>query len=395
MNQQFHKIMHRTILQFTLHFLKLTLLTVIVAITISTEPAFAQHVKVLTTEADDARIDAYEKKLEKYLRHYLVDEYDARASKAWHRDYSSPDALIRSVEPNRMRWKNEVIKPPRLEKTGPLTRKPYKLPGLTGEWLQLPLGTISAEAVIVYPKGAGKKSPVPLIIALHGIGSGPETPFEDGENYHAYAKALVDAGFAVLAPLNMRTIPRRNNVERLARLADVSLPGIELARLQHLLDVVLQDERIDENQVGAWGVSLGGMATMFWMPLEPRIKAGVVSAWFNHRLNKMAVPDKRYSSFSPTEEHAFFSGWLTEFSDHDVVSLICPRPLQIQHGKNDGIAYWPQVVEEFDRAKLHYERLGLSGRIELRMHEGEHEALVTEGVNFFKKWFAGYRNVEQ
>src|SRR5690606_24881109 len=159
--------------------------------------------------------------------------------------------------------------------------------------------------------------------------------------------------------------------ERLARLADVSLPGIELARLQHLLDVVLQDERIDENQVGAWGVSLGGMATMFWMPLEPRIKAGVVSAWFNHRLNKMAVPDKRYSSFSPTEEHAFFSGWLTEFSDHDVVSLICPRPLQIQHGKNDGIAYWPQVVEEFDRAKLHYERLGLSDRIELRMHEGE------------------------
>ena len=194
----------------------------------------------------------------------------------------------------------------------------------------------------------------------------------------------------MLAPLNMRTKERRNSIERLSRLADVSLPGIELARLQHLLDVVLEDERIDENQVGAWGVSLGGMATMFWMPLEPRIKAGVVSAWFNHRINKMAVPDERYSSFARSnEEHAFFTGWLTEFADHDVVSLICPRPLQIQHGKNDGIAYWPQVVEEFERSKEHYDRLGLSDRIELSLNDGGHEAHVEEGVRFFRKWFSG------
>ncbi len=353
-------------------------------------PVYAQNVRVLTDEAEATRIDAYEKELKNHLLHYLVDEYSARASIAWQRDYSSPDALVRSVAPNRLRWEKNVIKPPRLEKTGPLSRMPYSLAGLQGEWLKLPLGNIAAEAVIAYPKGAGKENPVPLIIALHGIDSGPETAFENGKSYHAYAKALVEAGFAVLAPLNMRSIPRRNNIERLARLADVSLPGIELARLQHLLDVVLQDERIDKDQVGAWGVSLGGMATMFWMPLEPRIRAGIVSAWFNHRVNKMAVPDKRYSSFAPAEEHAFFTGWLTEFSDCDLVSLICPRPLQIQVGKKDGIAYWPQVVEEFERSETHYKRLGLSGRIELRLHEGGHEALVTEGVAFFKKWFTGY-----
>ncbi len=302
-------------------------------------PVAAQHAKVLTDDADDTRIDAYEKELEKYLLHYLVDEYEARAGKAWNRDYSSPDALVRSVAPNRLRWEKEVIKPPVLQKTGPLIRKPYDLVGTAGEWLELPLGNISARAVIAYPKGARKGSPVPLVIALHGIGSGPETPFENGKSYHAYAQALLDAGFAVLAPLNMRTIPRRNNIERLARLADVSLPGIELARLQHLLDVVLEDERIDEHQIGAWGVSLGGMATMFWMPLEPRIKAGIVAAWFNHRINKMVVPDERYSSFTKNnEEHAYFTGWLTEFTDHDVISLICPRPVQIQHGKKDGIA---------------------------------------------------------
>lgn len=366
---------------------KLSVYAVLFILIIGTTPAVAQHAKMLTDSADNIRIDAYERELEGYLTHYLVDEYDDRAARAWNRDYSSADALIRSVAPNRLRWEKEVIKPPVLQKTGMLKRRPYDLLGTAGEWLELPLGNISAQAVIAYPEGADKTKPVPLVISLHGIGSGPETSFEDGRSYHAYAQELLNAGFAVLAPLNMRSVVRRNNIERLARLADVSLPGIELARLQHLLDVVLEDERIDENRVGAWGVSLGGMATMFWMPLEPRIKAGIVSAWFNHRINKMAVPDDRYSSFTRNnEEHAFFSGWLTEFSDHDVVSLICPRPLQIQHGKNDGIAHWPQVVDEFDRGKMHYDKLGISDSFELSINDGGHEAHVEEGVRFLKKW---------
>lgn len=75
----------------------------------------------------------------------------------------------------------------------------------------------------------------------------------------------------------------------------------------HLLDEVSKDPRIDGDMIGMWGVSLGGTATMFWMPLEPRIKVGVVSAWFNHRRNKMVIPDSRYSCFLETkEEHAFF-----------------------------------------------------------------------------------------
>ena len=97
-----------------------------------------------------------------------------------------------------------------------------------------------------------------------------------------------------------------------------------------------------------------------WPTLSAEIKAGVVAAWFNHRRNKMAVPDARYSCFLETkEEHAFFQGWLTEFTDADVASLICPRPLLVQHGKKDRIAHWPQVVEEFEAAQEHYRRLGV------------------------------------
>jgi len=359
------------------------------------EPAPATLQKPLTTADDlkqfeEDRTDAYAGQLEAYLRKWLVEDYPGRADKAWKQDYSSIEAFEKSVEPNRRRWR-EVVKPPELEKTGKLRRRPHPpLADLKGEWLTVPLGGLTAEGLLAVPARATPQSPVPLVIAQHGIGSHPERTFgvlDEGEHYHRYAKELVDAGFAVLAPMNLRSVERRNRIERLCRLADTSLPGIELVRVQRLLDEVLEDPRIDGERVGMWGVSLGGTATMFWMPLEPRIKVGVVAAWFNHRRNKMAVPDPRYSCFLETkEEHAFFHGWLTEFTDSDVVSLICPRPLLIQTGKQDRIAHWPQVVEEFGASRTHYEKLGIAGRIELDLHEGGHVPRVTSGVRFLTRW---------
>ncbi len=76
-----------------------------------------QKNNLVSPEVEKARTDAYEKQLENYLRHYLVEEYEERAAKAWNRDYSSADALERSVKPNRRRWE-EVLSPPLLRKSG-------------------------------------------------------------------------------------------------------------------------------------------------------------------------------------------------------------------------------------------------------------------------------------
>lgn len=308
------------------------------------------------------RNERYKNELELWLRRWLVDDYPERSSRLWSRSYESVEAFKKSVEPNRKRWRR-ILNPPPLEPTAELERHPYEpLAELGGEWLSLSLGGIKAEGLLAIPDNGNP--PFPLVIAQHGIGSTPERTFglENPEDaYHQYSKKLIEAGFAVLALFNLRDGGKRNRIERLARLADTSLPGIEFARMQCLLTEVLKDEMIDTERVGMWGLSLGGLATMFWMPLEERIKVGIVAAWFNHRTNKMAVPDKRYSCFlDTTEEHAFFRGWLVEFADYDVVSLICPRPLIIQTGKKDGIAWWEQVLEEFELSRTHYEKLGLA-----------------------------------
>jgi hypothetical protein len=217
---------------------------------------------------EQERTDAYAAQLEEYLRVWLVDEYPERAAKAWNRDYESVGAFLASVEPNRQRWA-KVIKPPKLPASGELKRRSHPaLADIGAEWLTLPLGRLTAEGLLVVPPGATADKPVPLVIAQHGLGSHPERTFgvlDDGDHYHNYAGELFKAGFAVLAPMDLRTAERVNRIERLCRLADVSLPGIELVRTQRLLDEVLKDPRIDEQRVGIWGVSRGGQVTMFWM----------------------------------------------------------------------------------------------------------------------------------
>ena len=334
------------------------------------------------------RNERYREELESWLRRWLVDEYPERSKRLWSRCYDSIEAFKKSVEPNRERWR-KILNPPPFKPTGPLERHPHEpLSDLAGEWLSLPLGPVKAEGALVIPQDA--KKPLPLVIAQHGIGSTPEKTFglnDPGNAYHQYARELVAAGFAVLAPFNLRDAGKRNRIERLARLADTTLPGIEFVRVKHLLTEALKDQRVDPERVGIWGLSLGGLVTMFWVPLEERIKVAITAAWFNHRRNKMAVPDPRYSCFLETkEEHAFFRGWLTEFSDYDVVSLICPRPLMIQTGKKDGIAWWEQVIEEFELSRVHYDRLGLGDRIEFDLHEGGHEVRVETGMRFLEKW---------
>jgi hypothetical protein len=341
-------------------------------------------------QSEEKRTDAYAAQLEAWLRSYLVENYPERAARVWNRDYSGIAAYERSVESNRAGWRG-VIKPPPMALTGKPQRRPHPpLDDLQAEWLTVPLGAMTAEGIISVPKSASPQSRVPLVIVQHGIGSFPERNFgvaDEGDAYHSYARRLVESGFAVVTPMNLRSVERRNRIERLCRLADLSLPGIELVRMQRLLDEALKDPRIDGDRVGMWGLSLGGLATMFWTPLEPRIKAAVVAGWFNHRRNKMVIPDARYSCFLETrEEHAFFDGWLTAYTDSDVASLICPRPLLIQTGKKDGIAWWPMVLEEFDAARGHYRRLGIEDRIEMDLRDGGHETHVESGLRFLAKW---------
>ena len=326
---------------------------------------------------------------EDYLRQLSLD-YPQRQGQYWSRDYSSEEAYLRSVEPNRLRWLEALgdFGPP-AEDMNPLVEPFAENKHFRAEWVTINLyGGLRGRGVFAIPKSG--EPPYRTVICQHGIGSSPERTFglaDSAELYHSYAQRLLEAGFAVIAPMNVTEGPPRGRYTRMCLMLGKTLWGLEIAKIRRLIDYAQTREEFDTGRLGMWGISLGGSYTTFTLPLESRIRAGVITAWFNHRIRKMVIDDPRHSCFLSTqEEHIFIPGWLREFTDADVISLICPRPVMSQTGKADGIAWWPWVVEEFEAAREHYERLGIAERIELDLHEGGHEIRVETGIRFLDRW---------
>jgi hypothetical protein len=326
---------------------------------------------------------------EDFLRGVSLD-YEARQARFWSRDYTSLEAYEASVAANREAWRNAVGAFD-LELL-PLTaaREPFlETDAIRAEWITVPVAEgLNARAVLATPKQVD--GPLPIVICQHGIGSSPERVFgfdDDSEIYHAYGRRIAEAGFAVLAPMHITEGPPRARYHRLCLMLGKTLWGLEIQKLSRLIDYLETAEGLDATRIGMYGISLGGAYTSFTLPLERRIGVGVNCAWFNDRLRKMVVDDPRYSCFlSANEEHIFIPGWLTQFCDSDLASLICPRPYMVQTGKCDGIAWWPWVVEEFERTRAHYERLGVGERCAMDLHEGGHEIRVEGALPFLKRW---------
>jgi len=326
---------------------------------------------------------------EDFLRNEVLD-YASRQEKYWHRDYTSVESFARSVEPNLQRWREAVGL---FEGDGTALNATLELwyedEKCTAWWVGIGLlGGLKGRGILALPKGC--REPVPLVIAQHGIGSSPERVFgldDPSDIYKGYGRRLVEEGFAVMAPMNVTDAPPRARLERLCKLLGRTLWGLEIYRTKRLLDYLETRTEIDVGRTAMYGISLGGAYTMFTTPLEERIKAVVVCAWFNHRRHKMAVDDPRYSCFlSGDEEHIWIPGWLREFTDSDLASLICPRPMLVEQGKADGIAWWPQMLQEYEETCSHYGKLGLEERIEIDLHEGGHEIRMENSLAFLNKW---------
>ena len=352
---------------------------------------YAQHAEVVRRWIGD-RQSLLRRETEDYLRSVVLD-YEPRRATYWQPDYASADAFLRSVEPNRARWGETVGV---FESDGtdlaPALELWYEDERITAWWLTVSLlggpRGLRGRAILALPKG--QAAAAPLVIAQHGIGSSPERVFgldDPSDIYKGYGRTLAERGFAVLAPMNVTESAPRGRMERLCKLLGKTLWGLEIYRTQRLLDYLETRPEVDVARTAMYGISLGGAYTMFTLPLEPRIKAGIVCAWFNHRRNKMAVDDPRYSCFlSVQEEHIWIPGWLREFTDSDLVALICPRPLLVQQGKADGIAWWPMLLEEDEASVEHYRKLGIADRIDIDLHEGGHEIRLEKSLDFLTKW---------
>jgi dienelactone hydrolase len=327
---------------------------------------------------------------EDFLRDIISSGYRERSENFWNRDYSSIENYLNSVKEARKLWKEFLgdFSEYYADDFQPENEKIFEDENCEMFFISIQVyKKMRGYALMGYPKNA--KSPYPLVIAQHGISSSPFHVmgfYDHGNLYHGFGMELLKKGYAVMAPFNITLAPSRARLQRMCILMRKSLPGLEVGKYKKWIDFLSVKKEIDEKRTAMWGLSLGGYYTLLTLPVEKRIKVGICAAFFNHRIKKMIIDDPRYSCFlSTTEEHIFIPGWLTYFSDYDLLSLICPRPFMVQTGKQDAVSWHELLVEEFNKSKKHYEKLNIAEKIKLDIHSGGHEIRVKEGLNFLKE----------
>ncbi len=329
--------------------------------------------------------------LERYLDNLAIQAYEWRRAK-WHRDFSSLRAYSESVAPNREHWRDMLGIWPAAEERVSLEpdlhvvaeRSDHTVYAVTFGTLP---GVRSFAHLLVPKRLAG---PRPAVICQHGMGGTPHSIaglVEEDDAYHKYGQRLAERGYVVLAPHCINFVDWRNRLHNKALLVGRTLMGLEIWREIRAVDLLESLPEVDNERIGFYGLSQGGKMALWFPPLEPRIRATIISAFYNERTKKQLVASPHYRPFINTSEQSYFEpDFLTEFSDYDLASLICPRPVMIEHGQTDRSYYIESAREEFYPLKEIYERLGIGERCEWGEFDGPHEIHGVEAFDFLDRW---------
>ncbi len=323
----------------------------------------------------------------------LVEEAAHTRMRQWRRDYSSLDAYRRSVAPNRTRF-FEMISAFQDERTAlePHEEILVEDDSLTIRRVRLKIvPEVEAYGLLLMPRGASGR--MPAVIAQHGFGGSPETVaglLQKDDEYRRFGRRLAERGYVVFAPRVMNNAKDRSLLSRKALLTGKRLIGLEVWKIMRVVDYLWSLPQVDRARVGMAGLSQGGLSTLYVAACDERIAAAVVSGYFNCRTNKLVVRSPHYTAYLDTsEDDKFIPRLLNEFSDGDLASLICPRPLFIESGTQDKVCWIEDVRKEFATAREHYERLGLGDRIQLGVFDGGHLFQGVESFAFLDQWLKG------
>lgn len=223
--------------------------------------------------------------------------------------------------------------------------------GFARHRLQIRVSDISTlPAYLLVPDGLspGEKRPGLIVShghAAHGIDSICGVRGLDCEEAvrRAYALHAVRAGYVVLTPSwwgwtgrDGHVTPRIkggedmcNRIQMAASMYGLSVLSLHIQDGQAALDVLTSRPEVDAERIGCIGNSYGGRTTMWLTVYDSRIRAAVASGCMNtfrERSLKLSACGIQY-----------LPGMLRYGDVPEVLSLIAPRPLQLQAGQQDNL----------------------------------------------------------
>ena len=318
--------------------------------------------------ADDGKMaDALMNGAHRFVERKIEESFKTRR-RHWKRDFASPEAYARSIQPNRARFRTIIgAVDPRLpadmeffgNKENPALvaeTKSYMIHQV--RWPVLP--GVYGEGLRVTPKGV--KKPRACVVVLPEADRTPEqlmglAPGVDPELQ--YARRLAENGILVVlsAPISRAKLTepalRRSDqthrewIYRQAFHMGRHVIGFEVQRALGVVDW-FRNRYGGNISVGIAGDGEGALVAFYAAAVDPRIDASFVSGYFDSRQGVWSEPIYRN-----------VWGLLREFGDAEVASLIAPRRLVIEYSKAPEIESHKGdiVTPDFDRVSGEWKRI--------------------------------------
>ncbi|NND99659.1 MAG: hypothetical protein HKN47_20265, partial [Pirellulaceae bacterium] len=265
----------------------------------------------------------------------------AKRRSHWNRDYASVGAYVKSIQPNRDRFRKIIgAVDPRVKASGielitttsqdslVAANKLYSIHTVRWPVLQ----GVTAAGLLLRPTAA----PVARVIALPDADWTPEMIAGIEPCDSPFAAQLASLGCEVLVPTLINRDSKFSRNDAIGRSTNLThrefiyRQAFELGRhiigyeVQKVLAGVDQFALLNKTDnvdlpIFVIGVSEGGLLALYSAALDDRINGTVVSGYFNGREGVWRQPIYR-------------NVWnlLTEFGDAEIASMIAPRPLFVE-----------------------------------------------------------------
>jgi cephalosporin-C deacetylase-like acetyl esterase len=142
---------------------------------------------------------------------------------------------------------------------------------------------------------------------------------------------------------------------------------------------------VDPQRIGYYGLSYGGYSALWIPPLEPRLKAVVISGHFNDWRSKITSDATRTSYLLHPDEDFYNWNVLHRFTHVELVTLMAPRPVCIEYGRRDGITTPEWTAYAWKQLSAIRDHLGLQDRIVMAEFDGVHEVRGDESFTFLDR----------
>jgi dienelactone hydrolase len=148
--------------------------------------------------------------------------------------------------------------------------------------------------------------------------------------YHRFGERLAGRGYVVFAPYIVAT-DSINPIVRMAASVGMMRTSIELAKLHRVIDFLQSLPFVDPDRIGYYGMSYGGYAAAWMVPLEPRLRFTIISAYFDVlrlQLTDTSLPG--HSFWNQPDEDPYTWNTLDRFSHLELIAAMYPRPVSIE-----------------------------------------------------------------